>query len=173
MYDQLARQIHILERRLDDFIKPEIPVVKGVAVNNSANIAVPNAAWTALTFNQERWDDNDFHSVVVNTSRLTVPTGCDGWYAISGHIEWAANTTGRRHITVQLNGATYIARLEFHDPDNLTLAQSVATLYYLSDNDAAANDYVELVVYQNSGGALNVNASANFSPEFRMVWFSR
>ena len=42
------------------------------------------------------------------------------------------------------------------------------TLYEL-----AVNDYVELVVYQSSGGALNVVSSGNHSPEFMMVYQGR
>jgi hypothetical protein len=42
---------------------------------------------------------------------------------------------------------------------------SVATQYYLN-----ANQYVELVALQTSGGALNVLATGNRSPEFGMVY---
>ena len=40
----------------------------------------------------------------------------------------------------------------------------VTTIYQLT-----AGDYVEVRAYQNSGGALNVNSTANYSPEFWMV----
>ena len=35
-----------------------------------------------------------------------------------------------------------------------------------------AGDLVEVVLRQNSGGALNVNAFPEFSPEFSMVWLA-
>jgi len=41
---------------------------------------------------------------------------------------------------------------------------TISTIYQL-----AATDYVELQVYQDSGGDLDINASAASSPEFAMV----
>jgi len=40
---------------------------------------------------------------------------------------------------------------------------SISSIYKL-----AITDYVEVRVYQNSGGNLNINASGNRSPEFAM-----
>jgi hypothetical protein len=42
--------------------------------------------------------------------------------------------------------------------------QTVTTVY-----DLAAGDYLEVFAYQDSGGALNVQTNANYSPEFSMV----
>lgn len=46
----------------------------------------------------------------------------------------------------------------------LILTLSIGTVY-----DMSANDYVEVVVLQTSGGALNLEAQANHSPEFSAV----
>ena len=43
-------------------------------------------------------------------------------------------------------------------------SQSIATIYEL-----AVDDYVELLVRQNSGGALNISTKSNQSPEFSMI----
>lgn len=43
-------------------------------------------------------------------------------------------------------------------------AQNPGTDYRLT-----AGDYVEVIVFQSSGGALNVEAATNYSPEFWMT----
>jgi hypothetical protein len=130
-----------------------------VATNSS------NGAWFTIPFNSERYDSDAFHDTGSNTSRLTVPTGKDGKYLIVGNVEFDTNTTGLRYCRILLNGATQIA-LNYLDPGVATSTPqfNISTIYSL-----AAADYVELQVYQSSGGALAVNASANYSPEFMMT----
>lgn len=133
-------------------------------VYNDANVSVANAgAGTALTFNTERWDTGNFHSTSSNTSRLTAPTA--GLYSIGGCVRFAASSAGTRAVALRLNGSTVIDDV-FIDVDSaIAHTIKVGTEYQL-----AAGDYVELVAFQDSGGALNVLAAANFSPEF---WIHR
>lgn len=134
-------------------------------VYNSAAISVANNANVALTFNSERFDNAAMHSTSSNTSRLTVPTGGAGLYLLGGSVAFAANSTGYRYISIYLNGATHLAI-------NLSPAMSgndhylaISTLHALSDGD-----YVELVVAQTSGAAVNVLTAGNYSPEFWAIW---
>lgn len=84
---------------------------------------------------------------------------------IGGHVEWAVNATGVRIARIRLNGATFIAVSDSPVAGHAVynVRNNVMTLY-----DLAVNDYVELMVFQDSGAGLNVLASANFSPEFWM-----
>jgi hypothetical protein len=132
-------------------------------VYNSANISITNNTVTALTFDSERWDNGDLHSTSANTSRLTAPI--TGLYEIGGCVRIAANATGIRSAMIRLNGTTDIASITEPTPSAGAASDfNPSTPYQL-----AAGDYVELTVYQNSGGALNVTAAGNFSPEFWMV----
>lgn len=133
----------------------------GVAVYNDAAISIPDSSWTVLTFNSERQDDADFHSIVSNTSRLTVPIGYDGWYVIAGHIN-LSNVAPIVYLSIYLNNGVHIA-LNRYVASSIR-ENSITTIYHLS-----AGDYVELRVWQNSGGALDVNVAANYSPEFRIA----
>lgn len=145
-------------------------IAVGVAAYNDANIAVATGVWQALTFNQERRDDSGFHSVVTNTSRLTVPDGLSGWYSIAGEFAFAASGLGTfRFGSIRLNGVTYIGLYfaPFYAAFNAQVLLS--TPYYLSDNGAAANDYVELCALHDIGVNLNVLAIVAYSPEFRMI----
>jgi hypothetical protein len=134
-----------------------------VRVYNDANISIPDNTLTVLTFNTERFDTGALHSTSANTSRLTCVTA--GKYLITGNVQWAFNATGDRMLEVLLNGATSIAKQQVEPVSgtNLLTVQVVTTVYHL-----AAADYVELRVYQNSGGALNAQVAANYSPEFGM-----
>jgi hypothetical protein len=137
----------------------------GARVYNSANLSIPTGANTALTFNSERQDSDPagaIHDTGSNTSRLTCKT--PGVYAIWANVQFAANATGQRNAQIVLNGATAIGLAL--DPSATASQDSyliVSTPYLL-----AANDYVEVHVFQNSGGNLNVIASGNVSPEFAM-----
>lgn len=135
----------------------------GARVYNSANISIANATNTALTFDTERYDTDALHSTTTNTNRLTAPAA--GKYLITGHVEWGASATGQRYINVRFNGTTVIAQQHVINLNNTVFSQSIATIYSL-----AANDFVELVVFQDSGGALNVQANSALSPEFTIAF---
>jgi len=134
---------------------------EGARAYNSGNISVPNNASTDLTFDSERYDTNSIHSTVTNTGRLTCQTA--GKYVITGSIAWDTNTTGIRSMGVYLNNTTWLTLANQSPIAGDNTRMSVSTIYTL-----AAADYVTLRVYQNSGGALNVIAAGNFSPEFSM-----
>lgn len=139
-----------------------------VRVFHNANQSIANSSLTALAFNSERFDQENnaastMHDTVTNNSRLTAKTA--GVFLIIGHFTWAANATGTRVVQLRLNGTTVIDE-EREAPGNSTdnFNQRISTVYAL-----AVNDYVEMMVLQASGGALNVNVNANYSPEFSMV----
>lgn len=132
----------------------------GARAYNSLNISIANATATAVTLDTERFDTTDLHSTASNTARFTLPVA--GVWEVGCSTQWAANATGSRRTSIRLNGATYLADARVFAGATDTPAQTVSTLYRV-----AATDYVECVVEQNSGGALNVLATANMSPE---VW---
>jgi hypothetical protein len=120
--------------------------------------------FTAITFPSERWDTDEMHDNVVNSSRLTPNT--PGLYYIWGNVAWANHPAGVRLLGIKLSGNINIAQVSQNplaDP-GLGTEQSVSTLYYLS-----AGDYVELVVRQNSGVPLDVSYGPIYSLEFGMV----
>jgi hypothetical protein len=119
---------------------------------------------TVLTFDSERYDSAELHSTSTNPSRLTAQQA--GNYLITGHVGFVAASSGVRGLWLRLNGTTYIAGLYVPAVEwPLSSVLSVATLYHL-----AAGDYVELIVYQTSGGNLDVMALGNYTPEFAMQW---
>lgn len=132
-------------------------------VYHNASQSITTATTTALAFNSERADTNTIHDTVTNNSRLTCQTA--GVYYITASVQFAANATGFRQVGIRLNGTTALAFQRTPSPGGSDAALlTISTAYALS-----AADYVEATVYQNSGGSLNVDTSANFTPEFMMV----
>lgn len=137
-------------------------VSRTARVYHDASQSIADATAAVLAFNTERYDTDTIHDTVTNNSRLTCKTA--GKYRITANVQWAANGTGSRGVYIRLNGVTPIAyELIATASTTLKTIQEVTTVY-----DLAVNDYVEMVVYQNSGGALNAETAANYSPEFMM-----
>lgn len=135
----------------------------GARVYNDAAESIPNLTATALTFDQERYNNGAMHSTGTKPSRLTASQS--GVYMLTGHAQFANNATGYRSIQIWLNASTIIAQHDFLSLINQAQNMSIATLWHLS-----ATDYVELRVVQTSGGALNIVAAADSSPEFAAQW---
>jgi hypothetical protein len=119
-------------------------------------LAVANSTLTTLALDGETYDTDDFHSTVSSTSRLTVPAGKDGVYAIVGQVTYATNGTGERQARLLRNGTTRVA---------LTVVQAATTASALSSMNAStqlrlvAGDYIELQAFQTSGANLDVLAN--------------
>lgn len=162
--DLIARQSET-ERRADRTETLQTPPFRnGARVYRNSAQAINNNALTAISFAAARFNyssDGTLMWVIGSPTRLTcvVP----GVYDIKGHIAWEANATGVRALLIRLGGATFIASSAWMAVTSAAAGtdMSIATTYEL-----AATNYVELIVYQLSGGPLNVNTLGNYSAEF-------
>lgn len=157
-----ASRLNQIEQGIED-----AHLMPAVRVFHNANQSITTATLTALAFNSERYDTvggvaSNQHDTVTNNSRLTCRYA--GIYDISASVEFAANATGERDVRIRLNGTTYIGFQR--EPTNTASFSTIVNC--TTDYQLAVNDYVECVVFQESGGALNVVASSNWSPEFMM-----
>lgn len=136
-------------------------------VYNSTNQATSGTS-AALTFNSERFDTDSMHSTSSNTSRITFNTA--GLYVVSFTCAWGNSATGGRELSIALNGTTSIAMDEASAAGMVgsEFSQSLTTMYKF-----AANDYVEVLARQSSGGSLDIVVAGNRSPEFSAVWVGR
>lgn len=133
-------------------------------VFNSTAQTIPTATLTTLTFDSERWDSQAIHSTVSNTSRLTIPASWTGQYFTGAHVAWV-NGTGVRGTFIYLNATYFITGQVIPYDANLNASCSPSTLY-----GVVAGDYLEVQVYQSSGGNLNIFLGTLLSPEFFCVW---
>jgi len=127
----------------------------GASAWNNAAQSISNATWTKVTWNQERYDTDSYHSTSTNTDRFTAPAGKSGYYQATVGARFVGNATGRRIGRFQTNVGTPDAGFGAIEPatngTNSTYLNMTWTGYI------AAGDYVWYEVYQSSGGSLNLD----------------
>lgn len=121
---------------------------------NDGDVVIPDATWTIVPFPSEFWDTNNMHDLVTNPERLTCKVA--GKYFIYCCIRWAPNVTGRRSAKITKNVAGTMITFNEVSPQPVT-GQAAFNATGLAK--LAVNDYVEVYVYQSSGGNLNVDGS--------------
>ena len=127
------------------------PTFSGVFVRQSAaTTSISNNTNTTVLFDTEEFDTDAYHSTSTNTSRITIPAGKAGKYAINSAFFFQEAANGARVLNIYKNGSNY-ARSQM--PPN-SVSQIAVTLNLVMD--LAVNDYIEVVVFQNSGGSLNL-----------------
>lgn len=111
--------------------------------------SVPNGAFTAVTFDVEDADTANGHDNTTNPSRYTAQY--PGRYQLSGGPGFAANAAGRRLAEFAVNGTALNGSAAGIPGNAAIIALTARTIdVYLN-----VGDYVELRVYQDTGGALN------------------
>ena len=112
------------------------------AANGTSSVSFYNAG--------ESYDTAGFHDDN-NPTRLTVPV--DGKYLIYAWVLWDTDFTGSRYAGLSVNGVSREAQSS--EPVSIGTSHSIATHANL-----VAGDYIQLQVFQKTGGTLNVqNAS--------------
>lgn len=135
------------------------------AIWTGAAITPATGVQTAITLDTDLYDTGAMHDTAVNNSRLTCPAGGGGLYVMGGNIEFAANATGTRGLSIRLNGATTIAAVRCPPTAADATRMAVTTEWRL-----VAGDYVELVVVQSSGAGLAITNALYYSPTFWARW---
>ena len=136
-------------------------VFVGCRVFHSLGQSIAGGTDTVLAFNSTTYDTDVMHDNVVNNDRITIKTA--GKYRITAQIEWTANVTGRRLIYFMKNGTAIIgfnavAPLE---QTNRGTSQVISIIY-----DFIIGDYIQIFVVQESGGALTIPRTNDYSPIF-------
>lgn len=126
------------------------PNFVGASVYATTNQSIANATGTFITFGSENFDSSSFHSTSSNTSRLTIPAGLGGYYRVSGSVRMNPSAVGRRLLQLSFNGASNIKAFEATPNATGEVSTSINAIVQLS-----VADYVELSMYQDTGGALS------------------
>jgi len=131
--------------------------------------SIPNVTWTSVLFDTEDLDSDPAgtgaHSTSSNTSRYVAVYA--GWYRVSGGVEFAVNATGQRGCAWAVNGTLVTASRTFISATAATGMGVPARTKLVFLN---VGDYVELQVYQTSGGALNTAVVAEGASNMSVVW---
>lgn len=128
----------------------------GARCESSAGQTIGSNAWTGLSFTaaEETRDTDGFHEGTIAPSRFTIPATKDGLYSVGGSVAFTSAVNNARGIAVRKNGGSFYGMNNF-DPNTGIGEQYGATATIL---DLVAGDYVEVVVYQLSGGNLGIAA---------------
>ena len=145
-----------------------VTTTPGCHVSRSTNQTIPTGVETVLTFDNERFDTDNIHDTVTNTSRLTCRTA--GKYVVTATVTFNTSSGGtQRYAFPRLNGTGSLGY--FKSPTFASTAPAVSGAQIV---DLVAGDYLELLAYQDSGGNLDVlsggvGPTGQWSPEFSMM----
>jgi len=148
-------QVLTVASGLPSWATPATGANKGCFLYLSADATTTSGAEPITSWTAESWDTDSFHSLVTNTSRITIPTGLDGKYLVILNNQFNANATGRRISAIKVNGTT-VRDTEMGVPTSSGyLNAPISTILNLS-----AADYIETSSYQTSGGNLTLIGTA-------------
>jgi hypothetical protein len=111
--------------------------------------SISNNTATLITWDSENFDTTTFHSTSTNTSRITIPTGKAGYYLFTSYGFFDSNATGNRRMDLRKNGSLIRS---WPTPSTTNTFSGLTITCLLSLAEA---DYIEIAVFQSSGGALN------------------
>tara|TARA_R110002020_G_scaffold152949_3_gene332036 strand:- start:393 stop:1040 length:648 start_codon:yes stop_codon:yes gene_type:complete len=132
------------------------------SVVRTANQTISNTTWTLVAFTSETFDTDTMHDNTTNNSRITAKTA--GYYWITSQVAWDSNATGGRTSRIREGGDTVISNWTDDANGNRDIVQTNGVLWHL-----AVDEYVEVQVYQNSGGDRSILDVDIFSPRFSAV----
>lgn len=139
----------------------------GCKIYRTTTQSISSGAWTAISFDSERFDTDSMHESVTHPTRITFNTA--GKWMVAGNYQIAANGTGTRWIAIYPNGSS-TALAQFGP--NPGTASFDARMNVALIHDFAVNDYIELQVYQDSGGNLNIKPKSGSGGGDFDPWFS-
>jgi hypothetical protein len=126
---------------------------------NNATQSIPNETPTAITFNTEKWDTDDMHSLISNTHLITCKTA--GTYAIVASMEFSPSGTGNRQLYIYKNAT----ELQIYAIEWSPAPLNSQLLWVFCLVNLEINDTIQAKAYQNSGGALNSLANNPYTPQ--------
>lgn len=130
----------------------------GVAVSDRTGNTIANNTNQAVVFDTVL-DDTDGYYNVGTPDTVMVPVGLGGVYQISSYVEFLGSATGIRGASVAVNG---------NDVTNMINSNPGAANRCGLPSSAAirltAGDTVQVLAYQNSGGALDLSGDEDTQP---------
>jgi hypothetical protein len=136
------------------------PTFVGALASTRAAQNVNNNTFTAVPLATQDYSTNSIHSTTVNNSRFTIPSGYGGKWLFYGTAGFDSMPAGSIQVRFYKNGSsTGQSIFTGYGGSGITSA-SISVVLTL-----AAADYIELMVFQNSGGTetLLVSGSEDFT----------
>lgn len=125
------------------------------SVSLAATQSIANETFVAVAHDTEAWDTGAFWASSPNPTRITFTSATAGKWLINATLDYANNATGYRYLELSKNGGA-----SFLDVNQVNSGGSFnAYMQASAIVSVVAGDYIELIAFQSSGGALNVRGS--------------
>lgn len=131
------------------------PSFVGVRTFVTGQQSISNGTGTKINWSSETFDTSAFHDNTTNNTRLTVPSGKAGYYEVYAVVVWP-DSSGSRQVWLEKNGSTQFAKIIGNQSSGYPTGNYVSSVVNL-----AVGDYVEVGVYQASGGSLNTQGTSD------------
>lgn len=117
----------------------------------SVNQSIGTASWTAIVFDSADAEQPSDLDMWWAGNGSVIYSKISGWYLVIGTTEFAGNATGSRGIAIVKGGTVYHGSLLVPAGNTMLRQLTTSTMIYL-----AANETIQLMAYQDSGGFLDV-----------------
>lgn len=125
---------------------------------------ISNITITKVTWDGEDYDTDSIHDNVTNNTRLTVPSGVTR-VRIRGQVFWATSTVGDRIGEIYKNNSGSYVGYSKQNTSAITGYGAAGSNNHSQAEtpiiDVVAGDYFEFLVWQDTGGNLNVSSAAS------------
>lgn len=133
----------------------------------STTQSISDSTTTVINWDAEDYDTDTMHSTSTNNERITIVTA--GKYWVSAVIQFASNTTGSRIVFLSCNasggGAPAVGPGTIAYKTIAAATGGNATEFAIAGEVmCSVGDYIQVAVWQNSGGSLNINRTASVTP---------
>jgi hypothetical protein len=128
----------------------------GCSLKKSASQSIADNVSTAMTWDQEVFDTDGFHSTVTNTDRITIPAGKGGYYLVTCVLYFNDTDADTwRDIRIFKNGANHMAT-RIPGSNQSAKAPAISDIFAL-----AAGDYIQAYAVQASGASVDVYSAGD------------
>ena len=135
----------------------------GCLVENQVAQSIPDTTQTALVFgtSSEQYDTDGYHDEATNNTRLTIPTGGDGYYLVTCGVDTAGfQAQGFYDLFIAKNGGSFPGEVAINVLSSNVIAESTSRVMSCSKVlYLVATNYVEAKIVQITGGARNTDAN--------------
>lgn len=133
--------------------------------SRSTNQNIANATDASIDFDGVNSDAWGSWASGANSARLTCKV--PGRYMAVGEVTFEANATGFRRVWIEKDGTSTIGRV-----DQISIGAGSAMWMNVTAQPftMAKDDYIRLMVRQNSEGTLSVLNSSTFSPSLSLIY---
>lgn len=162
--ETLAAMVNDLSQRLGKLERLErpdlaIPAASGAMLTKSGVQTINNATDTAVTFDGEVFDTDNYHNNVTNNSRLTAPS--TGYYLVGGTVVYGTLSDQKYfQVSIRKGGshANGDGKAFIHQSSSSNAEHGIPFMRLVQLN---AGEYVELMIKHDQGSSINIVTSSN------------